>query len=245
MDIKEILTRRSDLGTFIVHLTRQDPTTGLSAKDNLKSILGERCLEARNPYGSAVHRLLHYRASATDFNTQKVACFTETPLQYLHLLIEDIEGRSIKYEPYGFAITRRLARKTGINPVWYLDITQGHTWLTNYLNTIIDNEIRQESFKTSDIAQLTPYIEQMGMGAGKNEGETYFKEYWWEREWRYRGDYGLPFRFIVICPEEEKEEIFNSSDTDNSYLPFIDASWSLEQIIARLARLIAEEVDPF
>ncbi len=239
MDIKGILKRRDDLGTFLVHLTREYPSGEKSAKENLKSILEDREIEARNPYGSACIKLSN-KSLSDSLETQKVVCFTETPLQYLHLLTKRISGRKIKYEPYGIAITRIIGRKTGINPVWYLDITQGHDWLVRHLNNIIDKEIQKASFKTSDIAKLTPYIEQMGVG------DNYFKEYWWEREWRYSGNYTLPFRFIVICPEDEKEEIFSSpSGTDNSYLPSIDASWGLEQIICRLAGFTAEDIEPF
>ena len=56
MDIKELLTIRSDLSTFLVHLTRDLPD-GSMAKDNLKSILRESVIEARNPFGIAIERI--------------------------------------------------------------------------------------------------------------------------------------------------------------------------------------------
>lgn len=52
MDIKELLARRSDLSTFLVHLTRDYES--MSARDNLKSIVSDRVIEARNPFGSAL-----------------------------------------------------------------------------------------------------------------------------------------------------------------------------------------------
>jgi len=235
MDIQELLTRRSDLGTFLVHLTRE--YDGTPAKENLKSILANRVIEARNPYGTGKSRLSELQAETTaNIDTQKVVCFTETPLEHVHLLTDEIEGRKFKFGPYGVAITKRVARKCGVNPVWYLDITPGHSWLTKPLENIIDAEIHANTFSGSDIAKLTPFIEQMGTGP------IYFKEYWWEREWRYAGDFHLIMKFIVICPEQDYDEVTNSLFPK---MPYIDPNWSLEQIIGRLAGFKSEEIDPF
>jgi len=235
MDIKQLLARRSDLSTFLIHLTREYPD-GTPAKDNLKSILSNKVIEARNAYGSAVGRLNKLRADTTEnLNTQKVVCFTETPLEHVRLLIEEIQGRKFEFGPYGVAISKRTARVSGVNPVWYLDITPGHNWLTKPLNKIIDKEIQGNTFITSEIARLTPFIEQMG------KGEDYFKEYWWEREWRHVDDLSLVMNFIIICPEEDFSDVTPSTNQ----MPFVDPKWSLEQIIGHLARFSSEDIDPF
>ncbi len=237
MDIKELIARRSDLSTFLVHLTREYPD-GTSAKENLKSILSSRIIEARNPFGSALSRLDKLNASTqTNLKSQNVVCFTETPLEHVHLLTEEIEGRKYKFEPYGIAFTRRIARKWGVNPVWYLDITPGHNWLTIPLQNIIDAEINAGTFSTSDIAKLTSSIEQMGTGP------DYFKEYWWEREWRHVGHFNYFGRFIIICPEEDYNEVVKTLQPTKA--PFIDPKWSLEKIIGRLAGFQSDEIDPF
>lgn len=241
MDIKELLARRSDLSTFLIHLTREYPGPGgTPAKDNLKSILNDKVIEARNAYGSAIRRLEELKEANTDnVNTQRVVCFTETPLEHVRLLIEPIEGRRYKFEPYGIAITKRTARVWDVNPVWYLDITPEHNWLIRPLNRLIDAEIQKGEFSTSDIAKLAPFIEQMGSGPG------YFKEYWWEREWRCRGDFDLSVgKFIIICPEEYLDEIVPQWARDMK-IPAIDPEWSLEQIIGRLAGFSPEDIDPF
>ena len=236
MNIQKLLARRSDLGTFLVHLTREYPD-GTPAKENLKSIFNDRVIEARNPYGSATSRLGELEANTSaNLDTQKVVCFTETPLEHVRLLTEEIQGRRFKFGPYGIAITKRAARKWSVNPVWYLDITPGHDWLTKPLQNIIDGEIRAKTFSESDIAKLTPFIEQMGTGT------DYFKEYWWEREWRHVGDFHLNMWFIVICPEKDYDEVRASS---LSKIPFIDPDWSLEQIIGKLAGFKSEDIDPF
>ena len=236
MNIQQLLARRSDLGTFLVHLTGEYPE-GTPAKENLKSILNDRAIEARTPYGSAVSRLTELKAETSkNRNTQKVVCFTETPLEHVRLLTQQIEGRRFKFGPYGIAITKRSARIWDVNPVWYLDITPGHDWLTKPLQNLIDSEIRAKTFATSDVAKLTPFIEQMGSGPG------YFKEYWWEREWRHVGDFHLTMRFIIVCPEKDYGEVTKSPLPK---MPFIDPSWSIEQIIGRLAGFESEDIDPF
>jgi hypothetical protein len=235
MDIEDLLARRSDLGTFLVHLTRE--YDGTSSKENLKSILNDRVIEARNPYGSAKSRLIELKADTpANLDRQKVVCFTETPLEHIRLLTEEIQGRKFRFGPYGIAITKRVARNWGVNPIWYLDITPGHDWLANPLQNMIDAEIHANTFMGSDIAKLTPFIEQMGKGA------SYFKEYWWEREWRYAGDFHLVMRFIVICPEQDYDEVTNSPLPK---MPFIDPDWSLEKIIGKLAGFKPEDIDPF
>src|SRR5689334_15224853 len=118
MDLPEILNRRSDLSTFLVHLTRD--YKGASAKDNLESILRDRCIRARNVYGYLRSRLAR---QGRDMDSQRTVCFTETPLEFTYLLVENIENRNVSFAPYGVAITKRIGRRTGVNPIWYVDIT--------------------------------------------------------------------------------------------------------------------------
>ena len=241
MDIQELIARRSDLSTFLVHLTRDYPS-GTPAKKNLQSILNDAVIEARNPYGAALSRLKKLGAmTCENLDTQKVVCFTETPLEHVHLLTQSIRGRKYNFDPYGIAITKHTARMNGINPVWYMDITQGlHTWLPKYLDKIIDPDIEEGTFPMSNIAKLTPFIEQMG------KGPKYFKEYWWEREWRHISNFPLPLeKLIIICPEDDILEVKDVSNPIIKEVSFIDPNWSLEQIIGRLAGLKKEDIDPF
>lgn len=50
--IEDLLHRRTDLSTFLVHLTRDGDA---SARDNLISILEAGLIEARTPLGPARH----------------------------------------------------------------------------------------------------------------------------------------------------------------------------------------------
>lgn len=234
--IPEVVARRSDLGTFLVHLTRgnDDP----DARANLLSILNSRVLSARSAYGSAVGALeKRMPVSSGDLDSQRCVCFTETPLEHLNLLIGKIEGRQCDFSPYGVAITKRIGRNRGVNPVWYLDITPtGRNWLTNDVDALIEEAIGTGAFCSSHIARLSPFIEQMGSQIG-----SYWKEYWWEREWRHVGDYPLSGTIIGLAPEEEHEQILNEVTADLN-VKFVDPMWGLESLIARLAGFNSDEV---
>ena len=52
--IENLLNRRTDLSTFLVHLTRDTQTPSATARDNLLSILWSQRLEARSTYGMAI-----------------------------------------------------------------------------------------------------------------------------------------------------------------------------------------------
>src|SRR5439155_21705829 len=118
--IRRILHRRTDLSTFVVHLTRRGAT--YSAADALVNIAQTSRLEARSPMGWAKGQ---DHSTDTARQSQRVVCFSETPLEHVNLMCGPIEGRSVEMEPYGFALTKLKARKLGVNPIWYIDTTPG------------------------------------------------------------------------------------------------------------------------
>jgi hypothetical protein len=201
-------------------------------------MLARWTIEARSPYGQALKAV---EGDAAAEASQRVVCFTETPLEHLYLLTQPIEGRQLQFSPYGIAFTKRTARDAGVNPVWYLDITPGHEWLTNPLNRMIAVAVAAGDFADSDVAQIAPYIEQMGTGIGP--AGPYTKEFWWEREWRHRGDLSLAGRrFIGICPEAEIPAFQTLCDEERQESVWISPSWGLEEIIARLAGFTAAQI---
>ena len=166
MKIEELLSKRSDLSTFLVHLTRSQD--GQSAKERLKAIIGDRRVELGTSMGQAVSTL---KAKQVSTDSQKCVCFTETPLENVKFMLGAIEGRQCQFEPYGVAITKRHGRKNGVNPIWYVDITPGHDWLTNPLNKLVEEALQsQVPFEDCPISKITPFIEQMGSGAGAAGG---------------------------------------------------------------------------
>lgn len=90
--------RRPDFSPHIVHLTRDYlPRTSLrrtSARDNIFSILADRRIEARTAYGIAVRHLEAIGCDDRAFmDSQKVACFSETPMAHLSHLIDPGQWR--------------------------------------------------------------------------------------------------------------------------------------------------------
>lgn len=234
-EIKDIIARRTDLGTFLVHLTRGESQE--QARENLRRILADRRLEARNAFGPATAKL---RAAGISTDSQRCVCFTETPLEHAHMLFAEITGRAIQFAPYGIAFPKKLGRKIGVNPVWYLDITPGHDWLTQPFDALIDAAIADGNFDESPIKEISPFIEQMGTRRG---GGGYRKEFWWEREWRIRGDCPLPDHVIALCPEEEFQAFSELATASGVEAAFLDPRWGLEQIISRLANFSADQTD--
>jgi hypothetical protein len=241
MKIRDVLARRSDLSTFLVHLTRSH--AGLSARERLESIITTMKLAPGSMFGHA-KRFLEEKGLTLD--SQRCVCFTETPLEEVHLLCEQIDGRSFQFERYGIAITKLQGREKGVNPVWYVDMTPGHDFLTNNLNRLMSRGFSGSAFTDPDIEAVLPFCEHMGSGA-KFAGGTYRKEFWWEREWRRAGKSPLvlPLPFLALCPEDEIPYFTKVAESAKlgELVRLVDPAWSLEQIIARLAAFPAHTVD--
>ncbi|MFG1771736.1 abortive infection system antitoxin AbiGi family protein [Nocardia salmonicida] len=183
--ITELLHRRSDLSTFLVHFTRGDDDA--EALKNLMGMLTDHAIEARTRYGMAA-KLSHPTGAIAE--KQRVVCFTDTPLEHCWMMVREIQGRGWKFQPYGIAFTKSYARARGCNPVWYINQTPGHDWLTRPLDRLykaVEKQCADDPFldpETLDILQIAPFLEQSGVG----------KDFFWEREWRFRGhfDFGGP-----------------------------------------------------
>lgn len=152
MELEDLLNRRTDLSTFVVHLTRDgDGEEKIPARKNLIRILRSQTIEARRPFGPA---------ATSDRDDQKVACFGETPLEYIWTLSQEMPKRRSSLASYGLAFTKAYARTKAVNPVWYTDITKGHDWPMKAVNELIS--VAGTEANTEAIFKLTPFIEQMG-----------------------------------------------------------------------------------
>lgn len=229
--IEEILAKRGDLSTFLVHLIHASD----SSKDALNSIINNGCIESKKPWGMLRNKLDEY-SNLTE--SQKCACFTETPLEFLWSLCEGVEG--CDHHPqsnYGIVITKRQARKAGVNPVWYIDQTPGHDWLSEKtINPMIKNALDTKDWENG-IFKLTPFFEIMGSWQGQPP-----KEFWWEREWRHIGNFTLPKHFITICPKEDHDEVESLITGANKEPHLIDSKWSMEEMVANLAHFDKDEI---
>jgi hypothetical protein len=257
--IAELLHRRSDLSTFLVHLTRT--IDAANPRSNLLSILAHQTLEARSVLGMG-HALAQQDEAFAQ--TQRVVCSTETPLEHVWMMCEEIENRALQFAPYGLALTKTWARRKGVNPVWYVDITVGHSWLTRPINELLELAARGRATRwdaeaqdaqplpaaQSQAARLAPFVEQMGNPSGTR------KEFWWEREWRHVGDLFFQWWDIVtvFAPEADHDQ-FQADlaaakaalghSVNMEWLHFLDPRWGLERMIASLARVASGNIGPF
>jgi hypothetical protein len=227
------------MSTFLVHLTRAQPGEhGLNEKEVLKKIISDWTLIQGRPQGPAASRL---RAAGQADSSQQVVCFTETPMEHIKLLTEEITGRECQFAQYGVAITRKQGRRAGVNPIWYLDQTPGQAarWLGQDLEALITAAIANPAVVGLErVFRITPFIEQMGTWATRR------KEFWWEREWRFVGDLPLPDRVVILCPEGDFEELGEhiAASGREPHCQMLDPCWSLERMIAHLAGFDAEDV---
>lgn len=251
--IEQLLHRRTDLSTFLVHLTREGGNQ--SARNNLLSMAEGSVLEARSALGPAAHLETYLESSSA---TQKVVCFTETPLEHTWMMLQQINGRTIQFEPYGLAITKTTARKAHFNPVWYSDISTrgGRSWPMASVNQLVadaakrwksdDGTIDVDALRAEPILRLTPFFEQMGPMLNRRT-----KEFWWEREWRHVDDYviNFPERIVALfAPEADHGPLRQELRHRNKRWlrrPILDPQWGLERMIAELAGVSPEEIGPF
>jgi hypothetical protein len=246
--IEDLLERRTDLSTFLVHFTRD--YEGQSGETNLVGIIKSLAIEARNPFGLA----RRYADQLEDkFRTQRAVCFTETPLEHAWMLAGDIDGRAHSFTSCGLIFTRGFARRNRCNPVWYLDTTPGHTrrdWLTQPFQALIaeaverattDGEIDTDVLAEERIFEITPYLETMGSGRTRDD-RFYRKEFHWEREWRHVEEFTFSVKDIVavFAPEDRHSALGDRLADEQpewcqSPRPLLDPRWGLERIISQLA----------
>jgi hypothetical protein len=268
--IDALLHRRSDLSTFLVHLT----AASAAAETNLVSILTDRQLEARNVYGLLRNYAQDHRFDRPRlYEWQRVVCLTETPLEHVWMMCEEIANRAHPLSQYGLAFAKAWGRAVGINPVWYIDtLRTGHRgadWLTVPLMNLVKQTLRvggetyAEPFNLEDaaapefaglplesspIAQIAPFIETMGPVGP--QGEPRRREFWWEREWRCRGNLSFAWSDVVavFAPATRHAEVraaLAQARQQGDVVPAIlDPTWGLERMIGAMADVPEEFAGP-
>ncbi|MFC8384274.1 abortive infection system antitoxin AbiGi family protein [Nocardia sp. NPDC057272] len=231
--IQDLLYRRSDLSTFLVHFTRG---TDYEAFTNLFNMLRDQVIEARTSYGMAT--MLDDRTRADPSVTQRTVCFTDTPLEHCWMMVREIDRRGWQFRPYGIAFTKGYARSRGCNPVWYMDQTPGYTWLTGAVNQMVEAARRQCDNPFQDAAELeilkiTPFFEQSGRG----------KDFAWEREWRHRGNFRFqsPYNVMAVFAPDSlhpalRDVIASISPVwKERRVPVLDPEWGLERMLVAMS----------
>ncbi|MFE0156853.1 hypothetical protein ACFWY5_57680, partial [Nonomuraea sp. NPDC059007] len=147
------------------------------------------------------------------------------------------------------AFTKEWGRRSGVNPIWYIDITPGHDWLTVPIQRLVQNALAapaqpftQPHGDLPDILRLTPFMEQMGSGVRSSDGVVYRKDFSWEREWRHCGDLAFTLSDVtaIFAPEADHDQFaadIHAIHTGDQPIPsLLDPNWSLERMIIALAR---------
>lgn len=233
--IGQILRGRSDLSAFVVHFTR-----GVDPQDNIKDMLANGRIEARNPHGwhLATLRDAHFNA----------VCFTETPLEFLSLLCGPIDGRAIQLTEWGLAFGKYKARLLGANPVMYAqgfpNMFGGVHQPANALDALRDTLAAHDTGTTPLAPRMVEAFKTLLSCASRIQREGGTNEWWWEREWRRVGD---DFRFHTddvafgLCPREKVREMEAWVDAQcGRKIPFLSPSWTIEETVSHLAGLPEE-----
>ena len=242
--IENLLHTRTDLSPYLIHFTRD---TDSPARANLLSILDDWTIDAKTDFGMAKALVNEFDAEKSDALdgaglSQKVVCFTETPLEHCSMMVREIVGRACRFTSYGIMFTKTVAKQRDCNPVWYLNMDVGNpSWLTNDVNAMVEdciNHVRQggevdpAKMGRYRMLRLFPFMEQT---LGVN------KDFSWEREWRCRRNFVFHPKdtAAVFAPEDEhgdlKREIRDLATAWKARdVPILDPTWSLERMMSIL-----------
>lgn len=229
VEIADVLNRRADLSTFLVHLTRGD-----DPKASLMSILSDGRIRALSPMGWAKDQVPNLGASAE--KSQKVVCFSETPLEQN---VREYRAPTRQVQTVRPGLHQNGGSTEWRQPRLVHNVMSGQysTHATSLSALRAAACVDEETFTRHPAASIFPFIESMGTG---NRGVPH--EFWWEREWRRVGDFVFPDDEIalVLCPEADHHEF-------ETMIPgkVIDPKWSLERMIAKLVGLSVRDVTPF
>lgn len=234
MTRKELLEKRGDLSQFLIHLTRsgdlkldkdiyslpKDQFVQITAKKSLELILRAKRLDTKSAFGYFNYKVPLKRGSSTLNQHSQVkrdwlraVCFTETPLDHIHLQTANIYGRQLHFEPYGLAFKEEVVRGRNGNPVFYLE--------TNNRNVRAAFDAVVTSPMAQQFKQMMPLVEGFGAPWYQSFGGPTEIDFRWEREWRVCGDFSFATSDIAfgICPAGEIPYFENLM---SNQVPFVD-----------------------
>ena len=209
----ELKLMKNDVASFMVHMTRHVENYG-DARNNLQNILNTKKIFAFNCKG------MFFNLKDYWLETKSV-CFTEVPLTHIKYCL-GMPGRDIKFEPYGLVFTREYLQSRGANPVMYLN-----TYQSDEIKQAITELINHPELRSS-VEKIITYFDTFGKDGGDKNYDFY-----WEREWRFRGDMGFDYPDVLlgICRDEDIE-FFN----EKYPIKFISPFMNVEEIIKSLSQ---------
>ena len=232
---QQLLERRGDLSQFLIHLTRtgdlkrhkdlysleRDDQVYLTAGESLRGILQDRRIEARSPFGYFKYKVRFARRDGRVVNSDspiqhdwlRAVCFTETPIDHVYLQTQDIQGRQLRFQPYGIGFREDVVKRAGGNPIFYFQ-TMNHGF--KYALDQMALHPRSLTFKS-----VMPFYEAFGPSLFSKPYGPSEVDFRWEREWRIAGDFTFSLSEIAfgLCPAAEKREF---EKLVNHQFPFVD-----------------------
>jgi hypothetical protein len=220
LSAQEFFDRKRDFSPFLVHLTKDETDNAdnniviTPAKDILEIILSQRALKAFNCY-CLFNTDLEKPESNSFRDSFKVVCFTETPIDQIHILLSEVQGKKFKPKPYGLVFKKDYIRMQEGNPVFYV--------YTNLFDSLwsLYNDAKNRNFSLKDnkvLALVNRCDEKV--------------DFHWEREWRIVGDlhFNLSEIYCGLCPEED----ISYFQSKYSPVKFISPQWGLNRILDKL-----------
>lgn len=225
------IANREDISQFVVHLTRDDRGSfdnGSTARDNFISIYKQKTIMANRAH--CLHNRMISSLPELVQQEMRVACFTEVPLNQIHLLIRPIPGRQVEFAPYGFVFKKSYIVRRGAQPAIYVNSYNGNMFLREAADALFE-KAKAEDFQSS-LWKFLPFLNAMH--------ENY--DFTWEREWRvrHRLEFSAKDLVCVILPQDSELELKKSFSKGG--IAVISPGWNYEQIVAELARQQRETV---
>jgi hypothetical protein len=244
----QVLQLRDDLSPFLIHLARTgtvklradvlpyitaDKSLYRTAKDRLERILATKKIVAISPFGYFNYKVpqtypsgfTSNRASKVQRQWLKAACFTETPLDHIHIQTQPILGRNLHFESYGLAFTENFIRRNGGSPVMYF--ASENRGIRDALDSMAVAQ-NADKFKS-----LMPFYDSFGRRLYGLGPDVDFR---WEREWRTTEDvtFGFPDVAFGLCKTADIQ--YFETLVGNAF-PFVDPVGNAQHIQTVKTRL--------
>lgn len=223
---KDFLDKKRDYSPLLVHLTKdtydKNGKISMLAREVLQCILDEPVLRAYNYYcvfTKGPDGLDNQNSSIKDLF--KVTCFTETPLDQIDILLEEIPERWFTFKPYGLVFKKEYIRQQGGNPVFYVTGVLSKALWRLYKDAIKGGYNREENKLLALVNKCDDKI-----------------DFHWEREWRIVGN--LQFKlndvYCGLCPKKDMPYFESKYE-----VIFIDPTWGINKILDKLVNLSKEK----
>jgi hypothetical protein len=244
---QEVLKLRGDLSPYLIHLTRggwcklkadahpslpKDETLILKARDSLIDIISQKVILARGAFSYFNRKVpLFWNGRQTSNLGSYVqrswllsVCFTETPVDHVHVQCRKIIGRQLPFEPYGLAFFEESVRPRG-NPLFYFD-TDNQS-VRDAMDALATNPL------CSNFQTFLPLVETFGRPTHSHLVAAKEIDFKWEREWRVPENFDFTFADVAFGLCKEIDIPFFENLVGDAF-PFIDPMQSMEAVKTKL-----------